>query len=293
MANISIVIPTRNRYDYLKMAVDSALVQTLPPTEVIIVDDGSAREVADKMARRWADHAIVRVHALPEKGGVSRARNIGKELSIGDYLLFLDDDDMLLPDMLEKCMDEMGGTDIVGCRTRMISDDAGLSKAKIKSYRWGYSQKAEVYRLNEDPVSHLLLHAPSIHSFLGKASVLKTRDFDENLKYGEDLDYWVRLALGGASFHKVEFEGVVYRMHRKNASATTVVDGKKQFYHKLLSNPELNSGARHILTMKRSLVLKKDQSGITIDQVLRAAFSPWPFNRHFWFFVRLFWAGRF
>lgn len=291
MANISIVIPTCNRYDYLKMAVNSALSQTLPPCEVIMVDDGSDPTVVDKMTQRWADHPIVRLLLLPEKGGVSHARNVGKRLCSGDYLLFLDDDDLLLPDMLEKCVEEIGEADIVSCRTRMISDDAGLSKAKIKSYRWGYSKRAEVYRLDSRPVEHLLLHAPSIHSFLGKTTLLKSVDFDEDLEYGEDLDYWLQLAHGGATFQKVEFEGAVYRMHRKNASVNTVMDGKKRYYDKLLMDGRLNSNARHILRMKLGLVLNKDQSGISFKQLMRAAFSPWPLNRHFWFFVRLFLAG--
>lgn len=293
MINISIVIPTRNRYDYLKMAVDSALSQTIPPMEVIIIDDGSDAAVANKMVKRWADHTTVRLHRLPEKGGVSQARNIGKQMSRGDYLLFLDDDDMLLPDMLEKCIEEFGDADIIGCRTRMISDDAGLSKAKIKSYRWGYSKKAEVYHLDDEPVNHLLLHAPSIHSFIGKADLLKSVDFDEDLKYGEDLDYWIRLAMAGAQFHKAEFEGAIYRMHRKNASKNTLIIGKRRFYDKLLLYPDLDTEAKDILNMKRSLALKKDQSGLSINQLARIVFSAWPFNRHFWFFVRLFWAGRF
>jgi glycosyltransferase involved in cell wall biosynthesis len=275
------------------MAVDSVMAQTLPASEIIIVDDQSDPAVFDKMSTRWADHGLISLHRLPQKGGVSHARNVGMKRSTGDYILFLDDDDMLLPDMLEKCIDAFDAADIVGCRTRMISDDAQLSKSKIKSYRWGYSKKAEVYPLDEEPVNHLLLHAPSIHSFLGKASILRSMDFDESLNYGEDLDYWVRLALQGARFHKTEFEGAIYRMHRKNASVEAVLKRKRQYYDLLLSNIKLYKTSKSILRMKLALVLSKDHLGLSIVWLIRAAFSTLAFNRHFWFFVRLYMAGRF
>lgn len=291
MANISIVIPTCNRYDYLKMAVNSALSQTLPPCEVLIVDDGSDPTVVDKMTQRWADHPIVRLLLLPEKGGVSHARNVGKQMSSGDYLLFLDDDDLLLPDMLEKCMEEIGEADIVSCRTRMISDDAGLSKAKIKSYRWGYSKQAEVYSLDSRPVEHLLLHAPSIHSFLGKTALLKSADFDEGLKYGEDLDYWLQLAHAGAVFHKVEFEGAVYRMHRKNASGFALYKQKEGYYEKQISNRDTDSTAQGIARFKFGLMslFQFRMKGVVL--LLRTITNPIGFFRHSYFFIRLVLVG--
>lgn len=291
MINISIVIPTRNRYDYLKMAVDSALSQTIPPMEVIIVDDGSDAAVVDKMAERWADHTTVRLHRLPEKGGVSGARNVGKQISRGDYLLFLDDDDMLLPDMLEKCIEEFGDADIIGCRTRMISDDAGLSKAKIKSYRWGYSKKAEVYHLDDEPVNHLLLHAPSIHSFIGKTDLLKSVDFDEDLKYGEDLDYWIRLAMAGAQFHKAEFEGAIYRMHRKNASGKALYAQKQGYYEKQITNQRMNPTARRIAGFKFGLMSFFQFRLKGIPMLLGAIAHPTEFLSHSFFFIRLLVAG--
>jgi glycosyltransferase involved in cell wall biosynthesis len=273
------------------MAVESALVQTLPPTEVIIVDDGSDPEIAGKMAERWDDHPTVSLHTLPEKGGVSHARNVGKELSTSDYLLFLDDDDLLLPDMLEKCMEEIGEADIVSCRTRIISDDGQLSKSKIKSYRWGYSKKAEVYRLDNEPINHLLLHAPSIHSFVGKSSLLKSVDFDVDLKYGEDLDYWVRLANGGASFHKVEFEGAVYRMHRKNASGFALYKQKEGYYMKQIDHRNSNPTGRGIARFKFGLMSLFQLRLRGLVLLLPAVAKPVDFIRHSLFFVRFWLAG--
>ncbi len=291
MANISIVIPTHNRYDYLKMAVDSALSQTLPPHEIIIVDDCSDPNVKEKINDRWADNPLIRLQFLSAKSGVSRARNIGKELSSGDFLLFLDDDDMLLPDMLEKSLEEMGDADVVGCRTRMISDDAGLSKSKIKGYRWGYSKQAEIYSLDATPIRHLLLHAPSIHSFLGKASVMKAVEFDEKLEYGEDLDYWIRLALEGARFHKTEFEGAIYRMHRKNASGLAWYRQKQGYYSKQMTNSNLPANARGIVQFKFGLtsIIQFRLKGIPI--LLSAMSRPIDFMRHTVFFIKFILAG--
>lgn len=291
MANISIVIPTHNRYDYLKMAVDSALSQTLPPHEIIIVDDCSDPNVKKKINERWADNPLIRLHFLSEKSGVSLARNIGKELSSGDFLLFLDDDDMLLPDMLEKSLEEMGDVDVVGCRTRMISDDAGLSKRKIKSYRWGYSKNAEIYALDQGPINHVLLHAPSIHSFLGKAALMESVDFDEALHYGEDLDYWIRLALEGARFRKAEFEGAIYRMHRKNASGKALYQQKEGYYRKQMTNKSLTQEARGIAEFKFGLMSIFQSRLKGIPMLLSAMSKPVGFIRHTAFFIRLVLAG--
>ncbi|GEM_PF-7132309 len=291
MTSVSVVIPTRNRYDYLKMAVESVLSQTHPVMEVIIVDDASNTEVASKMAARWGDHPIVSIHTLPECSGVSYARNVGKQLSTSDYLILLDDDDMILPDMIEKCLEEMGAHDIVGCRIRMISDDVGLSKKMIKRYRWGYSKSAELYALDSRPLDHLLLHAPSIHSFFGRAEVMKSIDFDEQLQYGEDLDYWLRLAREGYSFHKVEFEGAIYRMHRKNASGLALYNQKRGYYEKQINNHKLSVTSINIALFKFGLMSIFQWELRGIPMFLTAMASPASFLRHSLFFIRFLLAG--
>ncbi|MEM8895682.1 MAG: glycosyltransferase family 2 protein [Bacteroidota bacterium] len=288
---VSVVIPTRNRYDYLKMAVDSVLSQTYEVAEIVVVDDGSDQEIVQKIKDKWKDNLTLKLHFLPESRGVAHTRNVGKTLATGDYLIFLDDDDMLQPDMVEKCLDEFGDYDVVGCRTRMISDDAGLSKKKVKRYRWAYTKEAEIYELDLRPEEHLLFHAPSIHCFMGKSALLKSMDFDESLSYGEDLDYWVRIAQKGSRFHKTDFEGVTYRKHRKNASGFALYRQKSSYYSKQIGNEELSATAKSIVRFKFGFmsIFQGRLNGILI--LLSAIARPVSFFRHLSFFLRYILAG--
>ena len=96
------MIPTHNRpAAVLRRAVDSVLHQSLDPgrVELIVVDDGSQPPAPP------IDHPRVRWHRVDPARGVSRARNLGATLGSGDYFNFLDDDDVLLPDALERLLD--------------------------------------------------------------------------------------------------------------------------------------------------------------------------------------------
>jgi glycosyltransferase involved in cell wall biosynthesis len=94
---VSVVIPAYNHARYLAEAVESALGQTLPAVEVIVVDDGSTDETPQVLARHRARVRIVR----QANRGVSAARNAGASLAQGDLLAFLDADDVWLPQKLE------------------------------------------------------------------------------------------------------------------------------------------------------------------------------------------------
>jgi glycosyltransferase involved in cell wall biosynthesis len=93
---VTVVLTTHNRPEMAVHALGSALAQSLPPAEVVIVDDGSVPpfELRDPDPR-------VRLVRLPEARGVSAARNAGLAAASGELVTFLDDDDELLPDMLE------------------------------------------------------------------------------------------------------------------------------------------------------------------------------------------------
>lgn len=99
---ISVVIPAYNRADVLPRAVASVLGQTLPPLEVIVVDDSSTDET--ERVVRELDPELVRYVRLQSRSGAQAARNRGIAEARGDWVAFQDSDDEWLPDKLERQM---------------------------------------------------------------------------------------------------------------------------------------------------------------------------------------------
>lgn len=96
--NISVVIPSYNRRDLLKRALLSVYCQTLLPSEVIVIDDGST-DGTEAMLRQEFPQVT---YCSQDNLGVSAARNLGIQLTTGDWLAFLDSDDEWLPEKLDR-----------------------------------------------------------------------------------------------------------------------------------------------------------------------------------------------
>ena len=93
MPQVSVVIPTYNQARFVAATVESALAQTYPNVEIIVVDDGSTDDTqAVLSAYRGTVHCIYQ-----QNKGLAGARNTGFLASRGDYLLFLDSDDLMHP----------------------------------------------------------------------------------------------------------------------------------------------------------------------------------------------------
>jgi glycosyltransferase involved in cell wall biosynthesis len=98
---VSIVIPVYNRKDMIASAVQSVLDQTYRPIEVILIDDGSTDGTLAELNRLAAEHPdLIRV-APRENGGPGLARESGRLLAAGEFIQYLDSDDLLLPRKLE------------------------------------------------------------------------------------------------------------------------------------------------------------------------------------------------
>lgn len=125
MASVSVIIPTYNRYEYLLNAIASARAQTYPCREIIVIDDGSTQE-AYKSAALGNDVTLI---TLPEN---SRAvigfpcngytRTVGMKHATGDYIAFMDDDDIWLPNKIALQVSALQGT---GCRMSCTDGYAG------------------------------------------------------------------------------------------------------------------------------------------------------------------------
>ncbi|MDO4563525.1 MAG: glycosyltransferase family 2 protein [Clostridia bacterium] len=107
MSKVSVIIPAYNCAEYVRKTVDSILAQTYKDVEVIVVNDGSQDETQSILESYG--HQIHLINK--QNGGVSSARNAGLDAASGDYIMFLDSDDYLDFDCIERAIRE--GTDIV------------------------------------------------------------------------------------------------------------------------------------------------------------------------------------
>lgn len=99
--SITVLVPCFNTAPYLETTVQTALAQTIPPTEIILVDDGSSDGTLEIIRSLEARHACIKVVALESNQGLVAARNAGLKVSTGDYVAMLDADDLWTPDALE------------------------------------------------------------------------------------------------------------------------------------------------------------------------------------------------
>jgi len=204
---VSVIIPTYNRSGFLKQAVESVLNQTYRNLELLIIDDGSTddtRPVIEQYARR-----DLRVRYLEqENAGVPAARNRGISSSRGDYLLFLDDDDMLLPYAVQKMLSflKQQGEDV-----KLVYGDAFFyhqdGGRKVLSDLPSIADRTGLYRqfLGGDPIL-------SVFVMVEKNAVLEAGMFDPSFHYCQDYDLWMKILLRHR-IAKLRIPVAIYRVH--------------------------------------------------------------------------------
>ena len=121
---ISVIVPAYKVEPYLDRCVQSIVDQTYTSLEIILVDDGSP-DNCPSMCDKWAkkDKRIKVIHK--KNGGLSDARNAGMAASTGEYIAFVDSDDWIAPEMLERLVKALqkDGSDIAACTVEMVWED--------------------------------------------------------------------------------------------------------------------------------------------------------------------------
>jgi glycosyltransferase involved in cell wall biosynthesis len=139
VGDVSVVIPTYNRADLLPRAIESALSQTEPPVEVVVVDDGSTDDTPAVVARCAEGHAGVRVLRVAN-GGVARARNAGIAVARGQWVAFLDSDDEWAPTKLAVQMAALAARPDArwACSGCELIDGAGLPRPGAQGFEGAF-----------------------------------------------------------------------------------------------------------------------------------------------------------
>jgi glycosyltransferase involved in cell wall biosynthesis len=211
---VSIVIPTFDSARWLASAIESALSQTHRNVEVIVVDDGS-RDATPAVLERYGPSIRIETFITPR--GPSAARNRGLELARGEFVQFLDADDLLLPTKVEECLAAFdSGVDMVFAENTYFLEEPGsvqgFSRLKQQAVRlmkrspmsWAPDRAAE-YMLRREVQTAMPLHRTS--------SLRRVGGCDEELWSLEDTELHFRLAANGSGIRKLDRVLVRCRHH--------------------------------------------------------------------------------
>jgi GT2 family glycosyltransferase len=180
---VSVIIPCFNLGQYLDEAVDSVLEQTFEDFEIVIVDDGSTNQATRAVLDRY-NRPKTRVLSPPHQG-VSGARNVGIEQSVGDYLCFLDADDKLDRLFLEKTIAPL---------------EADESLAFVSCWLRTFGSEDWVWRQDRCDLPALLAECTVLTaSPVRRAVVNEVGGFDRALGdlFAEDWDFWISIVRRG------------------------------------------------------------------------------------------------
>ncbi|MFK7803651.1 MAG: glycosyltransferase [Anaerolineae bacterium] len=208
---VDIIIPAYNQGHYLQSSVESALAQTWENIEVIIIDDGSTDNTAE-VGQSFADPRVTYIYQ--ENGGLSAARNTGLHHATGEFISFLDSDDLFLPQKIEALLNKLQANPEAGLAAgpALLIDENGQEIGK--TYGNGIPD------LDEEWLFGNRVHVGSI---LVKAEWLnQVEPFDESLRACEDWDMWMRLAIVGCKMVWSPDPVSKYRIHGQQMTKEAV-----------------------------------------------------------------------
>jgi glycosyltransferase involved in cell wall biosynthesis len=209
MPLISVIIPAYNAERTLAETLQSVLEQTIQEFEILVVDDGSGDRTPE-IAQSFGDPRIQVLRG--NRGGASQARNRGITAAQGEFLAFLDADDLWTADKLQSQLDALAatpGADVVYCWTNCI-DVTGQFIRPGSHTLWS----GDVY----EPMLLDDFIGTSSNILLRRSALEKIGFFDETLKNAQDTDLWLRLAQQ-YQFAVVPKPKVLYRISQGSLSS--------------------------------------------------------------------------
>ena len=217
MPLVSVIIPTYNRSRILRAGLESVLAQTYPAIEIIVVDDGSTDDTASTLEQHAGRVRYIR----QANQGVGKARNKGIRVSTGDYITFLDDDDLMLPTKIERqveVLDSQHEAGLVHCRYHYIDQHGSILET--------------TGRLPEGDVrKHLAWGCfPWSGGPLIRRECLNLIGENEHRDWYSDWGMWWRIALAGYPFACVQEPLGYYRIVQGSMTDDKVVDAERAVF---------------------------------------------------------------
>lgn len=225
MPKISIIMPLYNKEKYVRKSIESILSQTFTDWELIIIDDGST-DSSYSVSLEYMNDKRVKVYHI-ENGGVSRARNKGIVYAQGEYVTFIDSDDYVLEDYLEKLYHPkyemiIGGLTKVNCKGEVI--------ATILPSLYGEKRTTEMaidfYKEQIDTGIYGFISSKLIRRCVIEENHLR---FDEEINLAEDYDFYLKVYQVIDKVFFIDYPGYHYLQGTEN-SAIILKDDKVDFF---------------------------------------------------------------
>jgi glycosyltransferase involved in cell wall biosynthesis len=271
---VSIVIASRNRPSLLQESIESCLRQTFQDFEIIVVDDGSEESLESVVTA--IDDERVRFYRCEQHQGLPTARNIGTNLARGDFIAVQDDDDIMLPQRLQRQLSAIEDNEVAGCFGGWIDFDD--ETGRLVGYGGGESFGLPDFMFK----SRIVLHP----TLMLRRNIMAAFGYQRELYQNSDYNLAGRLANAGVKLVNCADVIILRRVH---AAGMTQV-----------SPPKRSAGSRLTLTLLRTRYTpdqledaRRNSSvghlGVTGDRIQElAAFLPLPLTRQ-WLTVS--WQG--
>jgi glycosyltransferase involved in cell wall biosynthesis len=238
MPRVSITIPTFNCARFLGRAIDSALAQTYGDYEIVVVDDGSTDDTREVLAR-FGDKIR---YVYQANGGLSSARNLALSHAAGEFVAYLDADDLWYPHRLETQVAFLDAHEECGF---VHSDVTIIDEAdRVIHRRFNAENGREV------PEGHCTLnllrrcHVQIPTVLERRACIERVGNFDGRLKTAQDYLHWIRIAMDGMAIGYIAEPLAMYRRTTSSLSSSPrrVLDDYVIIFEELLADPSLRLG---------------------------------------------------
>lgn len=223
---VSVIVPVYNAARYLKRCMKSLLEQSYENIEILLMDDGSTDESGKLCDVFASEHRQVKVIHKPN-AGVSAARNDGIEQCSGEYLTFVDADDVLAADMIAYLVEllEQTDSDVSGCDYWEFRGDADGQRSRSEEELLREKSKDLKVLTGMEFIEKGILHSDTrCWSKLYKRARIGTLRFQAGLTIGEDMLFLLELAKAGCCFCTSHYKGYGYFINEAGAMMRSFKD---------------------------------------------------------------------
>jgi GT2 family glycosyltransferase len=239
---VSIIMPAYDVATYIGQALDSVFAQTFTDYELIIINDGSPDTVE---LERLLEPSMDRIRYIKQENlGAGAARNEGLRAASGEFIAFLDADDLWHPNYLEEQMKFIrnNNCDLVCADAMHFGDSPLAGKTFMEAFMESAPSEGEITFLGLVSAEQSLITSGTV---VRRAHIIDVGLFDESLRNSQDFDLWLRLVRHGTRSAYQKRLLVQYRCHQKS-----------------LSGDEINRTARQLRVfdkIERSFALSPDE----------------------------------